>query len=281
LSSQHSRLAGILVDAFDPGRAAILDAIQARLCGAGYATVIAATGGGGARAVSAARAMAAREVEGIFLVGTEADAALEALLAERRIPCVAVDGGGTTQSQATVCASYAAGGAVAGAYLLGLGHQRLAFIGDATNHPWRRTEMLQGLRGALTTSRAMLPPERVLACTIHAVDAALRQWLAAAAPPTALVCGDDLLALAVLQACALRGIVVPDQLSVVGCGDLPFAAHASPALSTLRIPGAAVGAAAVDQLLERLAGGAPTGRSIPVKLVIRRSSGPAPVRSAW
>ena len=44
LSSQHSRLAGVLAPSFDPGDAEVLEAIQARLDAAGYATLFAATG---------------------------------------------------------------------------------------------------------------------------------------------------------------------------------------------------------------------------------------------
>ena len=276
LSSQHSRLAGILVEAFDPGCAEVLDAIQKRLAATGYTTLIAATGGDSDRADNAAREMAAREVEGLVLVGIDPGDSLETLLEARHIPCVLVDAGGT-QTQATVGGGYTAGGAIVGAYLLGLGHRSVAFVGGATNTRWRRATMLLGLRAALSTSGPGLPSQRVLDCALPEIRARLRQWIAAPAPPTALVCADDLLALAVLQECALLGIAVPGQLSVVGCGDFPFARHTSPTLSTLRIPGAMIGAVAVDQLLGRLAGAAPTARSIPVKLVIRHSSGPAPL----
>jgi DNA-binding LacI/PurR family transcriptional regulator len=79
-----------------------------------------------------------------------------------------------------------------------------------------------------------------------------------------------------LQECALLRIAVPGQVSVVGCGDLSFARHTSPALSTLRIPGTTIGAVAVAVLSARLAGDPPRGQTIPIKLVVRQSSGPAP-----
>jgi DNA-binding LacI/PurR family transcriptional regulator len=212
------------------------------------------------------------EVEGLLLVGTDATEPLKTLLEARRIPYVLVDAGPT---QTGVEVNYEAGGAIVGAYLLGLGHRSLAFIGSPMSSPWRRAAMLRGLRTA--HSVPSLPSLRVLDGAVSEIRAGLRQWLAAAAPPTAVICSDDLLALATLQECALLGIAVPGQLSVVGCGDLPFARHASPALSTLRIPGAKIGAAAVNQLLARLTGNSTTARPLPIKLVIRHSSGPVPV----
>ena len=278
LSSLHSGLVGMLVPAFDPGHAEVLEAIQTRLAAMGYATLIAATGGDSDRAVGAARAMAAREVEGLFVVGVELEGSLGALLDERRIPYVLVDACGGTPTKASVDVSYAAAGETVGAYLLGLGHRSLAFLCRPANHASQPAALLlQGLRAALTAADASLPSEQVVAGGSGGIRASLRQWLTATTPPSALVCADDLLALAALQEGVLLGIAVPGQLSVVGCGDLPFARHTTPALSTLRIPGAMIGAAAVDQLLERLEGALPTGRSIPIKLVIRQSSGPAPM----
>ena len=61
--------------------------------------------------------MAAREVEGLFVVGTRRGRSLEALLEERCIPCVLVDAGGGRPSQTNVRVGYAAGGEIVGAYL--------------------------------------------------------------------------------------------------------------------------------------------------------------------
>jgi LacI family transcriptional regulator len=271
LSSQHSRLAGILIERFDPGCAEMLDAIQLRLDAAGYATLITTTGGDSDRTVAAARAMGAREVEGLLLVGIAPEHSLQALLAAHRIPSVSIEAG---QSPTAVGGDYVAGGAIVGTYLVGLGHRSLAYVGDPANLPWRSSALLQGLRATLSARDSRSLSLAVAEGAVPAIRVQLRQWLRASARPTALMCSDDLLALAMLRECALLGIAVPGELSVVGCGDLPLARHTSPALSTLRIPGAAIGTAAADRLLGRMTGGPPTSQAIPIKLVIRQSTGP-------
>jgi LacI family transcriptional regulator len=277
LSSLHSGLVGFLIPAVDAGYAELLEVMVARLRAAGYATLVAAPGGDGDPGGGGARAMAAREVEGLVVVGTEPGATMGALLNERRIPYVLVDAGGHTSLALRVDVSYAVAGENAARYLVGLGHRSLAFLSSPTTSPWRRDALLQGLRAGLAASDLTLPSERIRACAAPEIRTALRLWFTGAAPPSALVCADDLLALVTLREGALLGIAVPGQLSIIGCGDLPFARYASPALSTLRIPSVTVGNAAVDQLLARLAGGSPFGQLIPVKLVIRRSTGPAPI----
>jgi LacI family transcriptional regulator len=277
LSSLHSGLVGVLVPAIDSGYAQILQAIQDRLHQTGYSMLIEATGGDDHRAVDAAAAMAGREVEGLLVVGVDPKQALTGLLDGRHIPYVMVDAGGDVPPEISVGVGYAGGGETVGRYLLGLGHRSLAFLGCAGEGAWRSAAILLGARVALkASSEGSLPSQRARAGTAPEIRSALNEWLTAASPPTALVCADDMLAVAALQECAFLGIAVPGRLSIVGCGDLPFARHSSPALSTLRIPGAFVGCAAVDQLAERRAGRSSVGPTVPVKLVIRQSTGPAP-----
>jgi DNA-binding LacI/PurR family transcriptional regulator len=78
----------------------------------------------------------------------------------------------------------------------------------------------------------------------------------------------------VLQAAAERGIAVPGELSVVGFDDVPQAAAATPALTTVFQPHAEKGRAAVRLLVS----GADPADSVllPCHLVVRASTGPAP-----
>jgi LacI family transcriptional regulator len=84
----------------------------------------------------------------------------------------------------------------------------------------------------------------------------------------------DLMAVGVLGALAAAGRRVPDDVAVVSCDDLAFAAHLLPALTTVRLPLAESGAAAVELLLnptERSTAGEPV--ILPVELVVRDSCG--------
>src|SRR5919202_689576 len=76
--------------------------------------------------------------------------------------------------------------------------------------------------------------------------------LALSRPPTAIFAASDVVALGVLKAAASRGVKVPDELSVVGFDDIPFAAYAVPSLTTVRQPIDDMARLAVDQVLELL-----------------------------
>lgn len=147
-----------------------------------------------------------------------------------------------------------AGGELAARHLLELGHRNIAFVRSATAV---RTisDRTRGIRRALR--KAGLDPVRSLAeirvgqGTVETVATQAAEALLALAPrPTGVICFNDATALAMLRGLRLRGVRVPDELSVVGYDDVSFAAELSPALTTVRQPTYQVGYAAAELLLD-------------------------------
>jgi len=100
-----------------------------------------------------------------------------------------------------------------------------------------------------------VPIRRVPApTTLKSGRAALSELLEAHPTIDAVFCSSDLLALGVMIEAQSRGIAVPGQLAVVGFGDLEFAADLQPALTTVRIDGAAIGRQAAQFIVDRAEG---------------------------
>jgi LacI family transcriptional regulator len=74
--------------------------------------------------------------------------------------------------------------------------------------------------------------------------------------PTALVCGNDIIASGCLKACSDTGIRVPDDLSIVGFDNLPLSAVVDPPLTTMQVSKAQIGRMAIQLLVSRLRGDA-------------------------
>jgi LacI family gluconate utilization system Gnt-I transcriptional repressor len=103
--------------------------------------------------------------------------------------------------------------------------------------------------------------------------AAVLELLDAHPHTDALFCANDALATAALRAAADRGIAVPGSLAILGFGDFDVAAHTSPALTTIRIPGRQIGASAAQALLARLDDAGPTPSHVDLGFeIVRRES---------
>jgi DNA-binding LacI/PurR family transcriptional regulator len=85
----------------------------------------------------------------------------------------------------------------------------------------------------------------------------------------------DIVALGVMDACYRLSVPVPETLSVAGFDDIPDAALARPALTTLRQPAAGKGLEATRLLLSLLDGSAAQHKNLDTDLVIRESTAPA------
>ena len=158
-------------------------------------------------------------------------------------------------------------------HLVGLGHERIAFLGgsETYEHVQRR---LARWREAL--SRAGLEPGTV---AFAGTDLAGGAAAALEGEPTAVVCASDTLAMAVLAAAGERGLAVPHDLSVTGFDDSPLAALSSPALTSVRVDYGEFGAAATAALLAGINGTDPPAYnpSAP-ELEVRASTSAVPRR---
>ena len=164
--------------------------------------------------------------------------------------------------------------AEATAYLLGLGHRTVHYVSipplsDAT--PRR----LAGWRSALE-SAGLAVPEPIQAGWHPRSGYTAGQLLAADPEVTAVLCGNDDLALGVIRAMREAGRAVPGRVSVVGFDDIPQAAFLTPALTTVRLDFTELGRASFALLREQM-GAVPVDRPRPgPELVVRESSGPPP-----
>ncbi|MGW8763817.1 LacI family DNA-binding transcriptional regulator [Streptomyces sp. NPDC055815] len=158
-------------------------------------------------------------------------------------------------------------------HLLALGHRSFLHLASAVPS-WtfdvRAAVLADALRG--TELRTVRSP-------LNAADAWSAANLALGSPgprPTAVICDDDILAVGVLKVARRLGLRVPEDLSVTGFDDMTLATAVEPELTTVRLPAEEFGRRGMEALLAVLAGERPEPVALPVSLVARGSSGPAP-----
>jgi DNA-binding LacI/PurR family transcriptional regulator len=151
-------------------------------------------------------------------------------------------------------------------HLLAQGHRAIGYISQRIGpESWEDQQRRAAYRDFLR--RHDLPSlwayEQVVSNDLASIEAALQSLAALAGCPTAVLVANDVTALVTIKAALARGIRVPDDLSVVGFDDIPFAALCTPGLTTIRQPIETMGQYAANILLDNIAGAGPSGESTP------------------
>jgi len=189
----------------------------------------------------------------ILMLPEESNAELRALQ-ETGYPFVVVDPRvQLDQGIPAVSASNASGARAVVEHLLSLGHRRIgAILGPAD---WMATtERLNGYRSALAAAGVLAARDLVVESdfSIESGEAAAAALLDLPERPTAIFGFNDNVAIGALRAAEARGLIVPDDLSVVGFDDSEQSGLVTPALTTVRQPLAEMGRMAVSLLLRLL-----------------------------
>lgn len=164
--------------------------------------------------------------------------------------------------------------------LASMGHRRIAHISGDPESPSAK-ERTKGYAAAM--ARLGLPVEDHLVRNGHGnrdgAAEAMKQLLDLPQPPTGVFCGSDTMACGAMDVCRDRGIHVPGDISFIGADGTSDGKYAYPALSTVDVPRAEVGARAVEKLVGLIRGqGVAPDTVLPVELKLRGSC--APMRTA-
>jgi LacI family transcriptional regulator len=105
----------------------------------------------------------------------------------------------------------------------------------------------------------------------------LQTLMAARQPPTAIICGNDLLATGALLEAQRMGIEVPRQLSICGIDNHELSEAINPGLTTINLPTQALGRITADAILSAISGQEIAANALlPFELIVRGSTAPAP-----
>ena len=256
-----------------------IDALQRRLAEAGHQLLIATSDYDPQAEERQALTMLSRGVDGLLLCGCGQDASLLDRLRQRGVPTVHVMSWPVPADRIGVGFDNARAMGQVVKYLLDLGHRRIAMLAGVTRDNDRAAERVRGVREALNAAGLELPAARLVERRygLAAAREGLRQLMAVKTPPTAIVCGNDVLAFGALLEAQRLGLAVPQQLSIVGFDDLELASQVQPALTTVRVPADEMWRCAAERVLAALAGEAPPRETeMQVALVVRESSAPPP-----
>ncbi len=262
----------------DPFVSEVVTGIELAANDSGYSVFLADSNADPAREKSVVHSFAERRVDGIVVTSSRVGALYTPLLSQMMVPIVLINNQNHGQFVHSVMIDNVQGSREATAHLIGLGHRRIAYVGDRFGHQ-SDTERSEGYSQALAAAGLPFVPELVVHGDSKPDEGilAMDKLLALPDPPTAVFCYNDMTALGVLRSAHSHRLRVPEDVSVVGFDDLFIASYTQPQLTTVRQPMQRMGRMAMESLL-KLMEGHPSGEGItvPAELIVRESTAPPP-----
>ncbi|MEM9603576.1 MAG: LacI family DNA-binding transcriptional regulator [Pseudomonadota bacterium] len=256
-----------------------IQAFQQELDRLGFTLILASSDSDRDTEARQIRALIARGVDGLFLVGAERDESVYHFMRQRQTPYVI---GWTTEvSPGQCCVGFDNAAAMARLTerALALGHRRFGVISAPLVHNDRARARVAGVRDTL--ARHGLPETALQVAEVpYEIDAAGQAFdrlLAASPQPSIVMCGNDVQAAGALRRAQARGLSVPGDLSITGFDNLEHAELVEPGITTVAVPHVEMGKRAASALAAQVAGGHVDNRTrLPTDIVDRASLGPAP-----
>lgn len=268
----------VLPDLTNPLFPPIVRGIEEVLEPAGYSGLIVNTDNDPERERTQIEHLRSRQVEGLIVATARVHDPLMKQPHREGVVMVMVNRRPDGADVPSITPDDAAGVELAVRHLAGLGHTRIAHRAG----PQTTSTGVSRYRAFRTMVRHLGlddDPALVTHASHWSEDAgahALRGLLDDGADFTAVVAGNDLIALGCYDVFLERGIDCPAEVSVVGFNDMPFLDKLRPPLTTVAIPHQQIGAEAARLLLDALADPERGARSVllPVSLVVRGSTAP-------
>lgn len=279
LASNRSNTVGAIIPTMENAIFARgLQSLEEEFSVAGVTLLVATSNYDVVREATQIRTLLGRGVDGLVLIGEARPETTYDLLRRSGVPFVLVWNPNGTSPYCSVGFDNRAASRSMTELVLGFGHRRVAMIAGITAWNDRASERVEGVREGLSAYGLSLEADRLIeaAYTLEAGSAAaLRLW-EAQSPPTAILCGNDVLAVGAIIGLRSIGAAVPDEVSVVGFDNIDLAEVVTPALTTVHVPHRRMGKAAADLLLSLIGTGEKEESIVIETEIVKRASLSAP-----
>lgn len=223
------------------------------------------------------RSLVARGADALLLIGQSRPAATYQFLARRNIPYVLAWAHKKESQHCYIGFDNQAAAQTITRQVLELGHRNLGVIVGLTRNNDRARDRITRIEHAIADYGAQTAPLQVIEAeyTFQEGAKALDQLLANPTPPTAVICGNDVLAVGAVKRAKQLGLAVPEDLSITGFADIEVSELIDPELTTVHVPHREMGIAAAKSLIAMLKTQTPVeSHLLETRIVNRQSLGP-------
>lgn len=197
-----------------------------------------------------------KQVDGIVMIGgrinltkPSKELVSEVVEASKRVPLLLINGNLPGEGMTRVYADELEGAELATQHLIDLGHRHIAFAGGY-KHMSNTTQRIRGFVKTMEKNGLRIRKEWILngGFSVESGKRFMNQLLELPERPTAIFCANDLVAIGVMKTAHRAGIRVPEELSLIGFDDIPYASNSIPELTTISLKCYDVGRNAAELL---------------------------------
>jgi LacI family transcriptional regulator len=253
---RNAAIALVVLDFDNPFFTELARGVERAAAEAGHLVILASSGTAPTREEEVLRLLQEHRVAGILISPAASTPPLRLReIRARGVPVVLLDRRRKRADQCSVAVDDTNGGRQVGKHLLELGHERIGLI----NGPRRLKpcfERREGLREVLAPHGLDIAAEDEIELgemTIEAGEVGMNEFLSRKPLPSAVFCGNDLMAIGAERAALARGLAIPHDIAIVGYDDIRFAATSLVPLTSVRNPAYQLGYEAARLVIEEAA----------------------------
>jgi LacI family transcriptional regulator len=256
-----------------------LQAFQEELVANGYTLLVASSSYEADLEEQQVRSLVARGADALLLIGHDRNSAVYEFLEAQGVPSIVTWAYDPNTTKPSVGFDNRASMKAMADEVIRQGHKHLALITAkiATND--RARARLSGIHDAMRHA-GLDPDDLIVSETVYSIENGMHEFkklMDRTNRPTAVLCGNDVLAVGALQSARQLGLTVPDDVSITGFDDIELGQVAYPALTTVHVPHRQMGQAAAKQLIAHVQNDAPLESfQLLTDVRLRGSLGPLP-----
>ena len=228
-----------------------LQAFQEGLRAKGYTLLVASSSYNADVEEEQIRSLVSRGADGLLLIGHDRNPLIREFLTRQNIPALVAWTHDPNADLPSIGFDNRKAMRALTNEVLGNGHQRIAVISAATKGNDRARLRIQGVKDAIR--EAGLNPDKLqIIETTYAIEAGAKAFddlMSASHPPTAIMCGNDVMAAGAVRQARDMGIRVPEDISITGFDDIELARIVDPSLTTIHVPHREMGGRAAEMLV--------------------------------
>ncbi|QDG79361.1 LacI family DNA-binding transcriptional regulator [Labrenzia sp. PHM005] len=219
------------------------------------------------------RTLTARGADALLLIGYDRDPQIYEFLEKRRIPTVLTWAADRTGKHLSIGFDNRNAMKALANEVIAKGHRTLGYISAETATNDRARERVEGVWDAMRAADIDPASLRLVETTysIENGEAAFEKLMADDNPPTAVMCGNDVLAVGALRAATAQNLRVPEDVAITGFDDIELASVAPIPLTTVHVPHRRMGQLAAQALIDTLNGLKPESVELPTSICRRNT----------